>query len=639
MSLTARSRRPPPRAGFVPFDRAALEGSIPRRFEQQADAHPGRLAVKFGEAAWTYHALERAANRVARALPGFPRPHPPAVVLLIAQGPALVVAILGVLKAGGFYVPLETSHAPGFVATVANEARASLVLADAGGAALAAEAALGIPVIRVDELLAGGDSGERLGIAVAADAPAYIYYTSGSTGRPKGVADSHRNVLHNVMRYTNSLGIDRDDRLTLLQSPSFSGAVSSLFGALLNGAATFPYDLRRLGAAGLGGWLVRERISIYHSVPALFRLAAESAAGFPDLRLIRLEGDRMSRRDWIVFRARFPEGCVLVNGLGATECGLVRQFFIDPAMPLADGVVPIGYPVEDMDVRVVDEVGRPVDVGQVGEIAVRSRYLAIGYHGRPDLTASAFPPDPSEPGIRTYRTGDLGRMQPDGCLDHLGRRDARRRIRGQWVDLAEVEAALLGAAGVGEAAAQIYAGTSDEPRLVAYIVPRDGVAPAVGALRAHLAARLPGAAVPAVFVMLAHLPLTEHGKVDRAALPPPSPERPDLGTEFVAPRTGLERTIAAIWCDVLHLERVGVHDTFFDLGGDSLALSRVHGRLQLQLGAELSIVALFEHPTIYALAGQLDPRAASTSPLVGVQARADRMSAAARAFRAGRPTP
>lgn len=638
MSLTAPGR-PPPRAGFVPFDRGALDGSIPRRFERQADAHPGRLALKFGEEEWSYEALERAANRVAWALPSFPGPHPPAVVLLIQQSPALVVALLGVLKAGGLYVPLETSHPPELVATIAKEARAALVLADAAGAALAAEAELGIPVLRVDQLLAGGGSGERLGIAVPADAPAYVYYTSGSTGRPKGVVDTHRNVLHNVMRYTNSLGIDRDDRLTLLQSPSFSGAVSSLFAALLNGAATFPYDLRRLGAAGLGGWLVRERVSIYHSVPAIFRLAAEGAAGFPDLRLIRLEGDRMSRRDWIVFREHFPEGCVLVNGLGATECGLVRQYFMDPAMPLADGVVPIGYPVEDMEVQVVDEAGRPVAVGQVGEIAVRSRYLATGYHERPDLTASAFTSDPSESGIRTYRTGDLGRLHPDGCLDHLGRRDARRKIRGRWVDLAEVEAALLGAPGVAEAAARIQAGASDEPRLVAYIVPRDGVAPAVGALRAHMAARLSGAAVPAVFVMLAHLPLTEHGKVDRAALPPPSPERPSLDTEFVAPRTGLERTIAAIWCDVLQLERIGIHDTFFDLGGDSLALSQVQGRLQLQLGTELSIVALFEHPTIHALAGQLDPDAASRAPLAGVQARADRMSAAAHAFKARRPTP
>jgi acyl-coenzyme A synthetase/AMP-(fatty) acid ligase/acyl carrier protein len=411
------------------------------------------------------------------------------------------------------------------------------------------------------------------------------------------------------MRYTNSLAFDREDRLTLVQSPSFSGAVSSMFGALLNGAALFPYDLRRIGAAGLGPWLVRERITIYHSVPALFRLAAAGADAFPHLRIIRLEGDQMSRSDWTVFRDRFQEGCILVNGLGATECGLVRQFFIGAGTPPAAGVVPIGYPVEDMGVQVVDDSGRPVEVGQVGEIAVRSRYLALGYYERPDVTARAFVPVPEEPGLRTYRTGDLGRLHPDGRLDHLGRRDARRKLHGEWVDLAEVEAALLGAEGVCEAAARVHTGPSDQPRLIAYIVPRDGPAPAVSALRAHLTARLPANAVPAAFVTLGRLPLTDNGKLDRAALPPPAPERPELETEFVEPRTSLERTIAAIWTDVLGLERIGVHDRFFELGGDSLSLMRVHGRLQRRLGVELPLVALFEHPTVRGLAGHLGPDA------------------------------
>ena len=605
MSPTAPPRCPAKRPAFVPFDRAALEGSIARRFEAQADAYPGRLAVGFGEAAWTYEMLDWSANRVARALLSVREPLPGPVVLLIEQGPPLVAAILGILKSGGVYVPLETTHPAGHVTTVVTEARAGLVLADAAGAALAAEAAPGIPVVRVDRALATGRT-ERVGGSVEADAPAYIYYTSGSTGRPKGVVDTHRNVLHNVMRYTNSLGIDRDDRLTLLQSPSFSGAVSSMFGALLNGAAVFPYDLRRLGTAGLGRWLVRERVSIYHSVPGLFRLAAGGAVAFPDLRLIRLEGDQMSRRDWALFRERFQGDCLLVNGLGATECGLVRQFFIDPTMPAPDGVVPIGYPVEDMEIRVLDEAGRPVAEGEVGEIVVRSRYLAPGYHERPDLTVSAFAPDRAEPGMRTYRTGDLGRLHPDGCLDHLGRRDAQVKIRGQRVDLAEVEAALLGAQGVQEAAVRVHDGATGEPRLVAYIVPRDGAGPATSAVRAYLAARLSTAAVPASFVTVARLPLTRNGKLDRAALPPPTSERPDLEIRFVAARSGLERAIAAMWAEVLELEEIGVYDNFFGLGGDSLGLSRVHARLQQLIGAEIPLVALFEHLTIDALARYLD---------------------------------
>jgi amino acid adenylation domain-containing protein len=606
MPRTPWSRHPARRPAFVPFDRSALEGSIPRRFEAQADAHPGRLAIGFGETSWTYQQLERSANEVARALLSLGDPLPGPVILLIEQGPSLVAAILGVLKAGGIYVPLETTHPAGQVATVASEAGAGFVLADQAGAAVAADAALSIPVVRIDHVLAAGGPGQRLARPIEPDAPAYIYYTSGSTGRPKGVVDTHRNVLHNVMRYTNSLGIDRDDRLTLLQSPSFSGAVSSLFGAVLNGAAIFPYDLRRSGTVGLGAWMVRERITIYHSVPGLFRLAAAGAAAFPDLRLIRLEGDQMSRRDWTLFRERFHDGCVLVNGLGATECGLVRQFFIDRTMAVPEGVVPIGYPVEDMEVEILDEAGLPVPVGDVGEIVVRSRYLAPGYHQRPDLTSGAFTADRAAPGIRAYRTGDLGRLHPDGCLDHLGRRDSRVKIRGQWVDLAEVEAALLGVQGIHEAAARAVEGPAGEPRLVAYIVPWEGAVPAASAVRAHLAARLPAAAVPASLVTLPRLPLTRNGKIDRAALPLPSTQRPDLETEFVAPRTGLEWALAAMWAEVLELEEIGVHDNFFELGGDSLGMSRVHGRLQELTGAEVSIVALFDHPTIDGMAGVLD---------------------------------
>lgn len=626
----------PPRPAFVPFDRASLDGSIPDRFERQADADPGRLALGFEAQAWTYDALDRAANRVAAALLDRRAPWSGPVVLLIEQSPALVAAILGVLKAGGYYVPLETWHAPALVAGIAGEARAELILADGAGAAAGRES--GVPMLRVDEVLAATGADERPGIAIPPGAPAYLYYTSGSTGRPKGVVDSHRNVLHNVMRYTNRLAIDRDDRLTLLQSPSFSGAVSSLFGAQLNGAAVFPYDLRRLGAAGLGQWLVRERITMYHSVPAIFRLAAAGAPGFPDLRLIRLEGDGMSRADWVLFRERFPEGCILANGLGATECGLVRQFFIDPGMPVAGGVVPIGYPVEDMDVHVVDEAGRPLEPEQAGEIVVRSRYLALGYHGRPDLTAAAFSPDPHDPGMRTYRTGDLGRLRPDGCLEHLGRCDSRIKIRGEWVDLAEVEAAMLEIEGVREAAARVHADGAGEPLLVGYVVPADGHRHLVRALRSHVSARLAAPAVPSAFVLLARLPLTDNGKVDRAALPAPGRERPDLDTEFVPPGTGTEQVIAAIWAEVLELDRVGVHDHFFDVGGDSLRLTRVQARLRLRLGAELPLVTLFEYPTIQALAAHLDASPAATGRLAGIPARADRIRAA-RGYSEGRGKP
>ncbi len=607
--------RPAPRASFVRFERQEIEQSISARFERQVDAYPERVAMVWEEATWTYEALDRAANRIAHSLPKASGPGDRPVVLLIEQGAPLVATILGILKAGRPYVPLETTHQPGYVAGVVKESGACLILTEAAGAHLVAESASAADTIRIDRILAGGGANTRLDIAVPPDAPAYIYYTSGSTGRPKGVIDTHRNVLHNVMRYTNSLGIDRDDRLTLLQSPSFSGAVSSLFGALLNGAAVFPCDVRRMGATELGAWLVRQRITIYHSVPALFRHAAAGAPAFPDIRLVRLEGDQMSRRDWVVFHRRFPAGCVLVNGLGATECGLVRQYFIDSAMPPAEGMVPVGYPVEDMEVEIVDELGRPVEAEQVGTIAVRSRYLAIGYCGRPDLTARAFAEDPRDPDRRTYRTGDLGRFRSDHCLELLGRSDTRRKIRGHWVDLAEVEAALLGAPGVREAAARVSEDLLGNARLVVYIVPEEPEPPSETVLRDYLSPRLNPVALPSAFVMLVRLPLTEHGKLDRDALPAAVLPIAASGTELPGPELAYLRDCAATVLDVA-ASAVADDQPLIAQGVDSLGALKMAHKIRTDLGLSISVATIIEAPSLDALAATiaLTPVAPTDAP-------------------------
>jgi amino acid adenylation domain-containing protein len=602
--VTFPPHRPAPRASFVRFGREEIEQSIPARFERQVDAYPGRVAMVWAETTWTYEALDRAANRIAHSIPKASGTADQPVVLLIEQGAPLVAAILGVLKTGRPYVPLETTHQPGYVAGVVEESGARLLLTDKAGGRLAGESNPAVDTIRIDRILAGGGTDARLDLSVAPDASAYIYYTSGSTGRPKGVIDTHRNVLHNVMRYTNSLGIDRDDRLTLLQSPSFSGAVSSLFGALLNGAAVFPWDMRRMGAAELGAWLVRHRITIYHSVPALFRHAVAGAEAFPDLRLVRLEGDQMSRRDWDVFHQHFSGGCVLVNGLGATECGLVRQYFIDAAMPPAEGLVPIGYPVEDMEVEVVDESGRRVEAGQVGTIAVRSRYLATGYWRRPDLTAPAFTEHPGAPGMRTYRTGDLGRFRADNCLEHLGRSDTRRKLRGHWVDLADVEAALLGAPGVREAAVRVREDLPGHARLVAYIVPEGPEPTSEGVLRDYLSPRLNPVALPSAFVVLTRLPLTQHGKLDRDALPAPAHPTPANGTGLPRPDTAYLRDCAAAVLD-LPASAVADDQTLIALGVDSLGALRMAHQIRVDLGLSISIATILDATSLQALAATI----------------------------------
>lgn len=594
-----------PAAAFRPFPREAIEQSIPARFEQQVAAYPERLAVKSRGHALTYSALDRLANHLGHAILAERGHREEPVALLCAQGAVLVAAILGILKAGKFYVPLDPSHPAARLDGVLAEARVPLVVTDSPNSALAARLAESGPGLIDLDRLETDRPVDRPALALQPDRLAYLFYTSGSTGRPKGVVDNHRNVLHNVMRYTNALGIGADDRLSLLQSAAFSGSVSSLFCALLNGAAIFPYDVHGEGLGpSLAAWVVSERLSMYHSVPAIFRSWLTGDTRFPDLRVIRLEGDAASRLDVELYRRHFGPTCVLANGLGATETGLSCQFVMSPDTPLPGDVVPIGFPLPDMDVQLIDEAGEPVGPGKVGEIAVTSRYLAVGYWNAPELTLTAFTPSRAGDGARTYRTGDLGRRQPDGRIEYLGRKDFRVKIRGHRVDVAEVENTLVALEGIREAVVTTREERPGEARLVAYVVPALG-APLpleLGAIRAALARRVPDYMIPTALVTLGSLPLNANGKVDRLALPAPAPVRPGTAASHVAPRNALERGLAELWEELLGVRGIGVRDGFFDLGGDSFLAATLATRVQARFHRHLAQAVLAEAPTIEKLA-------------------------------------
>jgi acyl-coenzyme A synthetase/AMP-(fatty) acid ligase len=412
-------------------------------------------------------------------------------------------------------------------------------------------------VVVVDRLGTTQD-GTRPSVGVSADSIAYVFFTSGSTGEPKGVFDSHRNVLHNIRRYTNALKIGADDRLTLLQSCPFSGSVSSIFGALLNGATLFPFAFADEGPRRLAELLLRERLTMYHSVPALFRSLLIGGERFPEMRVIRLEGDRASSVDVELYRRHFDPACVLANGLGTTETGLCRQYLLDSVSVVEPGILPVGYPVPDMEVMVVDDDGRAVEVGESGEIAVRSRYLALGYWGRPDLTESAFRRDTDAGPERVYRTGDLGRLQADGCLEYLTRKDFQLKVRGHRVDTADIESALIAHPAVRDAVVTTRPGARGEAEIVGYVVPAGSSPLNAGVLRAGLVDLLPPHLIPARFAQLPALPLDASGKVDRGSLPEPAEvalERSGIGP---SPRDALEQTVVEIVEQVLEVGPLGI---------------------------------------------------------------------------------
>ena len=345
---------------------------------------------------------------------------------------------------------------------------------------------------------------------------------------------------------------------------------------------------------------------MYHSVPALFRRVAVAGSALPDLRVVRLEGDLTSPRDVELFRSGFDPGSALVNGLGATECGLVRQYVVDHATRTPGSAVPIGYPVVDMEVSLTDPEGRLVGPGEVGEIVVRSDYLALGYWQRPDLTEAAFRPDPQASGRRLYRTGDVGRMAADGCLEHLGRLDQQVKVRGERIDVEAIQAALLGDGAVRDAVVAAHRDGCGDARLVAYVVPARRSGPTTSELRRLLARRLPGHPLPARFVLVAALPLDPNGKVDRRSLPAPDAARPQLDVPIVEPRTARERALAVMWADVLRLAPIGVEDDFFELGGDSLLAVEVLARVADAWRIEVAVADFAERPTISALAALVD---------------------------------
>jgi amino acid adenylation domain-containing protein len=441
-----RARRVVPTNPFTEFKREEIEQSIPNRFEQQVRRYPNRLAVKTRGHELTYDALNRAANRVAQAILAQRADGEVPVALLLDTDAPMIAAILGVLKAGKIYVPLDPALPYARMAYILENSQAGLIVTDNGNRPLARELAQdGLQLINIDEFDADLSTADP-GLSVSPDTFTWIMYTSGSTGQPKGVVQTHRNALHFIMNYTNAFHICADDRLTLLYSCSASAASHNILSALLNGASLHPLDIKRDGLAQVADLLIEQEITIYNSVPTVFRYFADTLTGeeeFPNLRLIIMMGEPVYRRDVELYKKHFPPGCIFVNRLGSTETGSIRWYFVDRETQITGSNVPVGHLVEGNEILLLDEAGNRADFDEVGEIAVKSRYLSPGYWQRPDLTQAAFLPDPEGGDERIYRTGDLGRMQPDGCLEHLGRIDFQVKFKGYRIEVAEIEMVLL----------------------------------------------------------------------------------------------------------------------------------------------------------------------------------------------------
>ena len=593
-----RAKLAQPEGSVVPFPKKSLESCISERFESVVRMVPERLSLKTRSHAYTYEQLNQAANRVAHALLEQRGRTQEVVALLFENGAPFVVASLGALKAGKVQTPLESTFPRARLSTMLEQSEATALVTDSASLRLAKEIWSG-PLINLDSM-DDRISGENPGLTLSADTYLAVEYTSGSTGQPKGIVRNHRGVLHDVRRLTNTFHIGIHDRM-ITSRPSVVGYLY----ALLNGAATFPVNLGREEPLRFADWLRQEKITIYRSAVSAFRGLVGALSGiqeFPLLRLVALFGEPVYHTEIGLYRKYFSDHSVLACSLGCSEFGDYAYFFQDKKTFLAHGFIPGGYPIEGTEIRLLDDSRNALGVDQIGEIAIRSRYGAVGYWRRPDLTEAAFLPDPAGGEERIYRTGDLGRRKADGCLYHLGRKDFQVKIRGFRVELGEVESALLAVPGVKEA---VVVGREDAPgdkQLVAYLVPAGEQTPTVSELRRLLSDRLPNYMVPSLFVTLDALPLTVTGKVDRRSLPSPECTRPALETAYVSPRSPLEESLTRLWAEVLRLDRVGIHDNFLELGGHSLLATTLVSRVLAQFQVPVTLRALFDSPTVAEMA-------------------------------------
>jgi acyl-CoA synthetase (AMP-forming)/AMP-acid ligase II/acyl carrier protein len=566
--------------------------------------YPDRVAVKAADGALTYIELNTMANNLAREIIKERGNNAESVALLMENGTARMVAMLGILKVGKFFALLDPALPKPRLAATLEDSRATLLIADSKNASVARDV-----ITRGCQLMAfvsanGVKAAEEHWPQKSPNAFACIFYTSGSTGQAKGVVWSHRNVLHQAMLFTNAYHSCTQDRISLLTTGTGS-AVTNAFFALLTGATLLPFDVRREGAGRLANWLSDENVSICFIGVPLFRNLCETLtakAKFPGLRLVWLKSESVYKTDFDLYKKYFPSRCLLINGLASSEAGFLTLCLFDHNSEIRGVELPVGYPVKDKEILLLNDMGEKVGFNAVGEIAVRSQFLSLGFWGRAHPSETKFKLDPVVNEKDLHLTGDLGLMLPDGCLIHKGRKDFRVKVRGYGVELAEVEKCLRNHAKIRDVVVVAGGSDSGEGRLVAYFTCSDQPNPTVSELRVFLKKNLPDYMVPSAFVRLDTIPLTPNGKLDRKALPEPDKLRPQLDTWYAAPRSPTEEQLAEIWSQVLSLDRVGVHDNFFDLGGHSLAATRVVSRVIKQFQLEVSLQSLFQSPTVAEMA-------------------------------------
>ncbi|MET3496379.1 non-ribosomal peptide synthetase [Variovorax boronicumulans] len=585
--------------------------------ETQLAANPQAIALRFDGEAMRNGELNRRANRLAHLLRARGAGPERTVALAIPRSMDLMVALLATLKTGASYLPVDPDFPQDRIAFMLGDAQpVCLVTTEALAESLPKTA----PTLLLDEAQSIADLGScddtDPGIAIDPSHPAYVIYTSGSTGMPKGAVVSHRAIVNRLRWMQDRYGLQPDDRVLQKTPSSFDVSVWEFFWPLIDGATLV---LAKPGghkdAAYLASLIAEEGITTIHFVPSMLEvfLLEPTAGACTTLRRVICSGEALSPALQSQFQERLS--CELHNLYGPTEAAVdVTAWECERTDDAQATSVPIGRPIWNTQMHVLDSGMQPVPAGVTGELYIAGVGLARGYLKRPLLSAERFIANPyGAPGSRMYRSGDLARWRKDGSLDYLGRVDQQVKIRGLRIEPGEIESALLQHPQIAQAAVIAREDVPGEKRLVAYVVAADAADPQAAELRTHLALSLPEYMVPSAFVSLPSLPLGPSGKLDRKALPPPEMQ---AATRYAAPRTPTEKILAGLWAETLHLPRVGVNDNFFELGGHSLMIVQLMSMIRQQFMIDLPVDTLFQVSTIAGLAELLDQESVARPSLV-----------------------
>lgn len=531
---------------------------------------------------------------------GYSSENTPTVAILIGHNVSMVKGILGTLKAGKTFVTMDPRYPKERLAYILGDTSARVIVTEQEHMDLAIEIRnrvnKNIKIINI-ESLPEGLSKKNLALILDCHSLAYIMYTSGSTGFPKGVMQKHRNVLHYIMNYTNTLEIDCNDKLSLIPSFSFSAAMMDTFGGLLNGAALYLYDMKCEGFGKLSSWLIDNEISVYHSVPTIFRNFVKTLSSdtkFHNLRVIDLGGETVTLTDLDLYKKHFEDHCILVNGLGSTELNVIRQYHMNKDTELDSWAIPAGYPVEDTEILLLDKNGENIGYNQCGEIVIKSSYLSPGYWEMEK--PGVFKELPDTDAI-LFHTGDLGCFRIDGCLEHMGRKDNQLKIRGIRIEAGEIEKALQEFSHIKEAIVKAVDNEQGEKQLVSYIVLDESTTVTndnfIEKTRRDLKENLPTYMIPDMFIKLEAMPLTLTGKIDRKALNDITGDNHTKKTGYSNPRNEIDEKLCVIVEEMLK-EKVSIYDSFSEIGLNSLKALSLSSEIKDSFGVEISFGQFFD---------------------------------------------